>query len=99
LEAEQVRLLYGAAGPALFNVITAAIVAVSFWEICPHWLMVAWPALFCLVVSARLVDRWQYLRNPAFTEHENVASPRHNRVFCHGLGLGWLCIVDDFDER
>jgi hypothetical protein len=25
---------------------TAAIVAVSFWEICPHWLMVAWPALF-----------------------------------------------------
>jgi signal transduction histidine kinase len=65
LEAEQVRLLYGAAGPALFNVITAAIVAVSFWEICPHWLMVAWPALFCLVVSARLVDRWQYLRNPA----------------------------------
>jgi predicted signal transduction protein with EAL and GGDEF domain len=52
LEAEQVKLLYGAAGPALFNVITAAIVAVSFWEICPHWLMVAWPALFCLIVSA-----------------------------------------------
>ena len=46
LEAEQVKLLYGAAGPALFNVITAVIVAVSFWEICPHWLMVAWPALF-----------------------------------------------------
>jgi predicted signal transduction protein with EAL and GGDEF domain len=65
LEAEQVKLLYGAAGPALFNVITAAIVAVSFWEICPHWLMAAWPALFCLIVSARLVDRWQYQRNPA----------------------------------
>jgi hypothetical protein len=65
LGAEQVKLLYSAAGPALFNVITAAILAVSFWEICPHWLMVAWPALFCLIVSARLADRWQYLRNPA----------------------------------
>ncbi|MBV9877174.1 MAG: response regulator [Verrucomicrobia bacterium] len=65
LEAEQVKLLYGAAGPALFNVITAVIVAVSFWEIRPHWLMVAWPALFCLIVTARLVDRQQHLRNPA----------------------------------
>jgi two-component system, sensor histidine kinase and response regulator len=65
LEAEQVKLLYSAAGPALSNVIIAAIVAVSFWEICPHWLMVAWPALFCLVVSARLVDRWRYRRNPS----------------------------------
>jgi two-component system, sensor histidine kinase and response regulator len=65
LEAEQVKVLYSAAVPALFNVITAAIVAVSFWETCPHWLMVAWPALFCLVVSARLVDRRQYQRNPS----------------------------------
>jgi signal transduction histidine kinase len=65
LAAEQVKLLYSAAGPALSNVILAAIVAVSFWEICPHWLMVAWPALFCLVVGARLVDWWQYLRNPS----------------------------------
>jgi two-component system sensor histidine kinase/response regulator len=65
LEAEQVKLLYSAAVPAWFNVITAAIVAVSFWQFCPHWLMVAWPALFCLVVGARLVDRRQYLRNPS----------------------------------
>jgi MFS family permease len=65
LEAEQVKLLYSAAVPALSNVIIATIVAVSFWKICPHWLIVAWPALFCLIVGARLVDRRQYLRNPS----------------------------------
>ena len=65
LEAEQVKLLYSAAVPALSNIVIAAIVAVSFWEICPHWLIVVWPVLFCLVISGRLADRQQYLRNPS----------------------------------
>ena len=87
LEAEQVKLLYSAAVPALSNIVIAAIVAVSFWEICPHWLMVAWPALFCLVISARLADRQQYLRNPSL---RSVKTWRlRATIGSSGTGLIW----------
>ena len=70
VRAEQIDALYRAPAIMLVNPINASILAVVLWPAYPAWILLLWVALFCLVVSARFIDRARYLRQPHESGHE-----------------------------
>jgi diguanylate cyclase (GGDEF)-like protein/PAS domain S-box-containing protein len=65
---EQVRILDQAPAILPANLINAAITAYILRNFYPAWLILAWLALFVIVISARLYDSWRYRREPQSNE-------------------------------
>ncbi|ACK51622.1 diguanylate cyclase/phosphodiesterase with GAF sensor [Methylocella silvestris BL2] len=57
---EQVRILYRTPAILAINAVAALLCAFILQPIFPAWVLAAWVGLFCIVISARIFDRWRY---------------------------------------
>jgi diguanylate cyclase (GGDEF)-like protein/PAS domain S-box-containing protein len=88
VRAEQIKALYHAPAIMLANPINAAILAAVLWQAYPAWILLLWVGLFCVVVSARLVDRARYLRQSHDSGRE-VNWAKRFTVGAAATGLLW----------
>jgi diguanylate cyclase (GGDEF)-like protein/PAS domain S-box-containing protein len=88
VRAEQIGAIYSAPAIMLLNPINASILAIVLWPAYPAWLLVAWVALFCLVIGVRLIDRVRYLRQPP-DRRQQVVWARRYAAGAAATGLLW----------
>jgi diguanylate cyclase (GGDEF)-like protein/PAS domain S-box-containing protein len=65
---EQIRVLYRTPALELVNLVNASLVAFVLRDLFPVSLFVGWIGLFCIVIPARFLDRWHFLRAPQQAE-------------------------------
>ena len=86
--AEQIKALYHAPPIMLFNPINAALLAAALWRAFPAWPLLIWVGLFCVVVSARFLDRARFLRQP-YDPERATSWARHFTIGSAATGFLW----------